>query len=64
MTNLTSHEIPVNPRVPCVAKRGKDCWLLQFTCVWCGKSTHTAAVRLTAIRIRPSGESLSRSVES
>jgi hypothetical protein len=30
-------EIPKDPRVPCVAIRGKTCWLLQFLCVLCGR---------------------------
>jgi hypothetical protein len=29
--------IPENPRVFCVARRGRECWLLQFRCVWCGR---------------------------
>jgi hypothetical protein len=38
--DYSSIEIPKNPRVLCVAKRGKECWLLRFSCVWCGR-THT-----------------------
>ena len=34
---ISQIEIPENPRVLCVAKRGRECWLLQFRCVWCGK---------------------------
>ena len=30
-------EIPTNPSVLYVAKRGRECWLLQFRCAWCGK---------------------------
>jgi hypothetical protein len=30
-------EIPVNPRVLCVATRGRECWILEFRCVWCGR---------------------------
>ncbi len=29
--------IPENPRIFCIATRGRECWLLQFRCVWCGK---------------------------
>jgi hypothetical protein len=37
---ITETTIPENPRVLCVAKRGRDCWLLQFRCVWCGRVHH------------------------
>ena len=30
-------EIPKHPRVFCVATRGRECWLLRFKCVWCGR---------------------------
>ena len=30
-------ETPKDPRVFCVASRGRECWLLRFKCVWCGR---------------------------
>ena len=61
MTNntISQIEIPENPRVLCVAKRGKECWLLQFCCVWCGKQHQHGGGELDGDPVRYDGHRLS-----